>query len=89
MLIYWTDVARAAILEMKEVLIRKHSPWRAQDVFISLFEQVKQLADFPETGQLYRQGGIEHVRQLIVDDYRILYYVGEQRLDILTINYQV
>ena len=89
MLICWTDVARTAILEMKETLIRKHSSWHTQDVFTSLFKQVKQLADFPETGQIYRQGGAAHVRQLIADDYRILYYVGEQQIDILTVSYQV
>ena len=86
MLIYWTDEARTAIIEIKKALV--YADYNGENTLTSLFRQIEQLADDPEIGKPYRSGELERVRQVIIENYRIIYCIENQNIDVLTIRCQ-
>ncbi len=50
-------------------------------------KRVDQLEDFPESGRVVPEFGLALVRELIVDDYRVLYELFVDRVEIFAIRH--
>lgn len=87
MTIYWTNEALTDVAEIREYLLNS-VPEHAERIVESFFDRVQQVGDFPKMGRLYRQGELPQVREILVSNYRITYYVGLSQLDIMTVRHQ-
>lgn len=87
MTIYWTNEALTDVAEIREYLLNTN-PERAEQLVESFFDRVQQASNFPKMGRLYRQGELPQVRELLVSNYRITYYVGLGQLDVMTVRHQ-
>ena len=50
-----------------------------------VFAAVKRLEVFPRSGRIVPEIGQEDIREIIFGSYRIVYVVGEEEVDILTV----
>jgi addiction module RelE/StbE family toxin len=82
MKVLWADHARNRLAEIYEY-IERDSPSRAADFCERLIDATAQLADHPLSGPLLPEDGA--YRQLVVDEYRIVYRVADKIVYIMTI----
>jgi toxin ParE1/3/4 len=55
-------------------------------VFVdNVFEAVKRLEVFPRSGRVVPEVGQENIREILFGSYRIVYMVGEEEVNILTV----
>lgn len=84
MRIFWT---REALLRLQEIeeYISRDNPLAAiefVDELISLAETIK---DNPEKGRIVPELSLENIRELLHKNYRIVYLVKKNSVDILTV----
>lgn len=48
---------------------------------------VDRLADHPRSGRVVPELGIETVREIIMGNYRLIYRIREQRVEVLTVHH--
>ena len=65
--------------------IAKDNPYYAKRVIDNLTARTKQLHRFPELGRLVPEYEAEALRELIESPYRIIYYVIDKQVEILTV----
>ena len=82
MKVVWARHARARLADIYRY-IERDSPSRAADFCERLIDATAQLADHPLSGALVPEDGA--YRQLIVDEYRIVYRVGDKITYVMTI----
>ena len=87
MTLYWTNEALSDVAGIRDYLLTV-APDRAERVTGAFFDKAQQLLDFPRMGRPYKKGELPQVRELLVDAYRITYYVGLHQLDIMTVRHQ-
>jgi len=87
MIIYWTSDALDHVTAIGEYL-RLTSPSHADAVVNRFFDRARQLENNSHLGPVYPKAGLPQVRQLLVDSYRIVYYIGRSQLDILAVMHQ-
>ncbi len=82
--IIWSDFAKE---DLKEILayISKDSPKYAQYFRERLFEKVKYLNRFPQMGRIIPESKDPNKRELIFQNYRIVYTIEEDTVEIITI----
>jgi toxin ParE1/3/4 len=68
----WTDPALDDLRAIKEYIARS-APTAAQRFCIELYESTGRLRQFPRSGQVVPEFGIEEIREVIFRDYRIIY----------------
>ena len=64
------------------------SPRFAERVVTNLFDRVRSLADQPKMGPVYKKAGLTQVRELLINPYRIVYYVGRKQVDVIAVLHQ-
>ena len=64
------------------------SPTHAEVVTTDLFDRVRQLANYPKLGSVYKQAGLLQVRELLLKNYRIVWYLGRKQIDIMAVLHQ-
>lgn len=69
---------------MREFIARD-APATASAFVRRLRESVNRLKEFPESGQVVPELGREDIREILRGTYRIIYRVGQDRIDILTV----
>jgi len=87
MIIEWAVRARLNLREIYQY-IADDSPQNAGRFILKLFDSVDNLAHLPEMGRRVpeaRQARRQDVRELIVQDYRIMYIVKPERVLILNV----
>jgi addiction module RelE/StbE family toxin len=82
MKVVWAEHARNRLADIYSY-IERDSPSRAADFCERLIGASEQLADHPFSGPLLPEDGA--YRQLIVDDYRIVYRVADKVTYVMTI----
>lgn len=82
--IRWTNQALAD-LEAIGNFIARDAPRVAQVFMDNMFEAVKRLAVFPRSGRVVPEIGHEDIREILFGSYRIVYVVGEEEVNILTV----
>ena len=82
MRVLWTERARNRLGEIQRY-IERDSPNRAVEFCERLIDATEQLAEHPLSGSLLPEDGA--YRQLVTDEYRIVYRVAERFVYVMTI----
>ena len=80
----WTTSALADIDSIGEYYALS-SPEYAKSVIAQFYHTVSRLERFPNLGRKVPELDLEHIRELLVNGYRIIYLVDDLSIDILAI----
>ena len=86
MKIIWSPLAVERAAEIAEY-IAQDSVSAAENWINTIFEKVEQLKQFPNSGRIVPEIKNENIRELIYVNYRIVYQVEEEQVNILTIRH--
>lgn len=84
MKVLWSDTATQHLLAIHE-FISLDSKQYALQVIDRLTRRTQQLESFPESGRAVPEIEDQQIREIIEHPYRIIYRVGEARIDVLAI----
>lgn len=84
MKIEWTEPALLD-LESIRVYIRKDSEYYASRFIGKIIEAVERLEYFPEMGRCVPEAEEDDIRELLFQNYRIMYRAESQRIMVLTV----
>jgi toxin ParE1/3/4 len=82
--VIWTDEAINDLRKIKEY-IERSSPENARRFCLELLHAPDRLKQFPRSGEVVPEFGIEDIRQVFRGDYRLIYQVAEGACYIRTI----
>jgi toxin ParE1/3/4 len=82
--ILWTDSAKSDLADIGDY-ISKDNPRAAMTWVEKLLCAVEQAADMPLSGRVVPEFQRPELREVIRGNYRIVYCVGEERIDVLTV----
>lgn len=85
MRIDWSPLALERV-ESIASFIAEDDPIAAERWVDELFESVKRLADFPDSGRVVPEVGLSRIRELIFGPYRVIYKVSDN-VEILTVRH--
>src|SRR3990172_856956 len=84
MKLLWTKEALLLLKEIEEYISRDN-PRIAAEFVDKLVSVAETLADNPEKGRIVPELSIEHIRELLYKNYRIVYLIKKNSLEILTV----
>lgn len=85
MQVNWTKRAEDSLNQVFEY-IHQDAPWHAVRFVQHIFDAVDRLEQFPLSGRLVPEAERDDIREIIYQDYRIIYWVVHSgRVDILTV----
>jgi len=82
--IAWTKRARQDLHEITEYISRDTKSY-AQSFALRLRKKIDRLSSFPEFGRLIPEDPVHGIREVIVENYRVLYRIAQGRVVILTV----
>lgn len=82
--IYWTRQSREDLRAIREFIARD-APKTAAAYVRRLRQSVERLRQLPHSGQVVPELQREELREVIQGSYRIIYRVGDRRVDILAV----
>ena len=79
--------AASALVDLENIheYIAQDSLFYANVFCLEIIQGVEKLADFPKMGRHVPEYNDEHVREIIISDYRIIYETIGARVNILTV----
>ena len=80
----WSDHARRDLLAIGRYIDRD-KPQAARGWIEQLRERARQAAENPLAGRVVPELGRDDVREVFLRSYRIVYSVGEETVDVLTV----
>jgi addiction module RelE/StbE family toxin len=80
----WTQEALNRLIEI-EKYIAEDSPTRAQKFTNQIIQRAESLKKYPKKGRIVPEFSIPELRELIYKNYRIVYIVKNESLEILTV----
>lgn len=83
MKVEWSPLALERVSEIARY-IAKDNPDAAERWVNELFESVERLADYPQSGRVVPEVGVQRIREVIFGAYRVLYSVKD-KVEILTV----
>jgi len=86
MRIIWSPLAVERISEISDY-IAEDNPNASIKWLESVFEVIKQLKDYPESGRVVPELGKPHFREIIHGHYRIIYKIHQGDVFILTVRH--
>ena len=84
MKIFWTKEALLRLQDIEEY-ISKDNPVAAIEFVDKLISVAETLTDNPERGRVVPELSMDNIRELIHRNYRIVYLVKKNSIDILTV----
>jgi len=84
--IIWSPLAVDRISEIAEY-IALDNPVAAEKWVDDIFDSVKQLKQFPNSGRMIPELQLENFREIIFGNYRVIYRVDENQVSILTVRH--
>ena len=84
MRVVWTDRAKARLRQIR-AYVAQDQPLNADRLVDQLTRRVEQLAEQPHSGRMVDKYQREDLRELIEPPYRIVYLIGIDRIDIVTV----
>lgn len=84
MRVEWTDEALDRLAEIEEY-IAADSPGRARKFVDRLIDKGESLDQFPERGWIVPEFSIPEIREIIEKNYRIVYRIKPDKVEILTV----
>lgn len=82
--IVWTEEALTDLESIGDYY-EKTSPQYAPFIVNRLYDSVNRLAEHPKMGRKVPEVDHESLRELVVENYRIIYQLQEQRIEVITI----
>ena len=83
----WTDQAVVDLTNIAD-FIAKDSVKYAKITVTRIRTVAKQLKEFPLSGRKVPEMNTDHIRELIMGNYRIIYFiVSSERIDIITVHH--
>ncbi len=82
--IYWTRQSREDLRAIRDFIARD-APKTASAYVRRLRRSVERLRIFPLSGQVVAEIGREEIREVLQGNYRLIYRVSDQRVDVLTV----
>ncbi len=82
--IVWTETA-VSDLDNIYSYVAKDSKTYARVTILEFFEKVEQLEFFPKSGRVVPEFKKENTRELLINNYRIIYDISGSTIKILTI----
>ena len=84
MKLIWTDPSIADLRAIRDY-IGRDSDYYAADLVEQLVLSVERLLRFPKLGRVVPEAQDENIRELVHQNYRIIYRIAGERIEILTI----
>jgi len=84
MKLLWTNEALNRLIEIEDY-ISEDSPQRAQKFTNQIINKAESLKKHPKKGRIVPEFSIPEIRELIYKNYRIVYIIKEESLEILTV----
>lgn len=84
MKVVWTQLAERRAIEAAQ-FVAADKPSAARDWYTKLVEHVASLSRFPRRGRVVPELGQPDVREIFHLPYRIIYRIGETRIEIVTV----
>jgi len=84
--IIWSLLAIDRVLEIAEY-IALDNPVAAEKWVDDIFNSVKRLKQFPNSGRIIPELQLENFREIIFGNYRVIYRVKENKISILTVRH--
>ncbi len=82
--IFWTRQSREDLRAVHQYIARG-APATASAYVRKLRNSVKRLGLFPFSGEVVAELGREEIREILQGNYRLIYRVSDNRVDVLTI----
>ena len=82
--IKWSDAAKSDLKGIIEYL-SQDSPQYAEYLYERIFESIDNLKSFPEMGRRVLELKNPNMREIILQNYRIVYQYFEDKIEIITI----
>jgi len=82
--IIWSPLAVDRVFEIAEYIALDKPP-AAIDWVDTVFGSVKRLKRFPRSGRIIPEIQLDEFREIILDNYRIIYRIEEIQVSILTV----
>jgi addiction module RelE/StbE family toxin len=84
MKLIWTDPSIADLRAIRDYIARD-SDYYAADLVEQLVLSVERLLQFPKLGKMVPEAQDENIRELLRQNYRIIYRIVGERIEILSI----
>ena len=84
MKITWSPLALERVVEAASYISRDSSSEAVKWVG-EIFNSVKRLESFPESGRIVPEINNHTIREIIYGNYRIIYQISEKEIEILTV----
>jgi len=84
--IRWSPLSIERITEIAQ-FIAEDKPGAAEKWVDSIFLSAKKLIDFPQSGRVVPELDYEEIREIIHGNYRIIYQVSSENIEILTVRH--
>ncbi len=82
--VLWTENSIRDLLAIKD-FISLDSPERADTWILELYSSGDNLVTFPQRGRIVPEFDQENIRELIIENYRLIYRVKSSSIEILTV----
>ena len=82
--VLWAEPALSD-LDAIHAYISRDSIIYADAVILEILESVDRLLKFPDSGRIVPELGDQETREIIVGNYRVMYDVGQQEIEIVTL----
>jgi plasmid stabilization system protein ParE len=86
MRIVWTTTALRRVADIAAE-IEREDPARARELISRIFDKVAMLSEFPEMGRMVPEVGKPHIREIVLEPYRIVYGLKGSQISIRTIRH--
>ncbi len=84
MKVHWTDTAIECLSAIHNY-IAKNSTLYAKRLVDRLTRRSQQIGNFPLSGRIVPEFGVEQIREVIEGSYRIIYYIKPDQIDVLAV----
>lgn len=84
MKLFWTKEALIRLQEIEEYISRDN-PIVAMEFIDKLISAAEKIIDYPEKGRIVPELSLENIRELIYRNYRIVYILKKNSVNILTV----
>ena len=84
--VIWTEQALDDLGSILSFIVRDSSDYAALTA-LRIIGATDMLSAFPESGRIVPEIGREDLREIIVQNFRVIYRVGEERIEVLTVHH--
>ena len=83
--VFWTEQSYERLKEIQDYISDKDSSLKANRLIEKLIERGNSLSKFHNRGRIVPELGLEDLRELLEQNYRIVYRVKENKIQILSV----